>query len=185
MNTSLASAKETLNSASGMFALGSASLSHITFYRVILQNHIQTACQRAETRIKWLMSLESHPFTLNEHYLADYKDKFLSFYKAVRQSQRSPTLLAHINNHIIAPPQDNPFGNPPQLTGISKILSGLSEVGITGVKPEDIPKLLPPDTMEPAITIMAEVRAYFQGKRYPFCPNEHAADLPQWRTSAL
>lgn len=50
-----------------------------------------------------------------------------------------------------------------QPNGIAKILSGLAEVGISGVKPEDIPKLLPPDTMEPAMTIMAEVRAYFQG----------------------
>lgn len=140
-------------------------LSHIAF-RVILQNHVQAACQRTEARIEWLISLEAHPFTLNEHYLADYKDKFLSFYKAFRQSQRSPTLLAHINKYVIAPPQqDNPFGNTPQPTGIPKILSGLSEVGITGVKPEDIPKLLPPDTMEPALTIMAEVRAYFQGTR--------------------
>ncbi|KAJ8697219.1 hypothetical protein PTI98_007017 [Pleurotus ostreatus] len=129
---------------------------------VILQNHVQAACQRTEARIKWLISLEAHPFTLNEHYLADYKDKFLSFYKAVRQSQRSPTLLAHINRYAIAPPQNDSFDRTLQPTGIPKILSGLSEVGITGVKPEDIPKLLPPDTMEPALTIMAEVRAYFQ-----------------------
>lgn len=32
-----------------------------------------------------------------------------------------------------------------------------------GIKPENLPKLLPPDRMEPVLTIMADVRAYFQG----------------------
>ncbi|KAF7428945.1 hypothetical protein PC9H_008182 [Pleurotus ostreatus] len=136
---------------------------------VILQNHIQAACHRAEERIKWLISLEARPFTLNEHYLSEYKDKFLSFYKAVRQSQRNPELLASINDHLTNPPKAAVYNrsghvvtDAVQPNGIAKILSGLAEVGILGVKPEDIPKLLPSDTMEPAMTIMAEVRAYFQ-----------------------
>ncbi|KAF4598880.1 hypothetical protein EYR38_007292 [Pleurotus pulmonarius] len=136
---------------------------------VILQHHMQAACQRAETHINWLISLESRPFTLNEHYLTEYKDKFLSFYKAVRQSQRSPELLASINDHLSNPPKSAVYNRnghivteAVQPNGIAKVLSGLAEVGITGVKPEDIPKLLPSDTMEPAMTIMAEVRAYFQ-----------------------
>lgn len=48
-------------------------------------------------------------------------------------------------------------------TGIAKVLAGLAEMGINGVKPEDLPKLLPADKMEPALAIMADVRAYFQG----------------------
>jgi hypothetical protein len=55
-------------------------------------------------------------------------------------------------------------GHPePSLTGMAKVLAGLAEIGIHGVKPEDLAKLIPPDAMEPALNIMADVRAYFQG----------------------
>ena len=50
-----------------------------------------------------------------------------------------------------------------QSTGIAKIMSGLAEVGMSGVKPEELPRLFPSDSMEPALVIMADVRAYFQG----------------------
>ncbi|KAG5220009.1 P-loop containing nucleoside triphosphate hydrolase protein [Salix suchowensis] len=114
------------------------------------------------------------------------RDKFLSFYKAVRQSQRNPELLASINDHLTNPPKAAVYNrnghivtDAVQPNGIAKILSGLAEVGISGVKPEDIPKLLPSDTMEPAITIMAEVRAYFQGA-YPWTGARYLADNPFW-----
>ncbi|TFK33506.1 hypothetical protein BDQ12DRAFT_715805 [Crucibulum laeve] len=47
-------------------------------------------------------------------------------------------------------------------TGIAKVLAGLTELGMPAIKPEDLPKLLPSDPMEPALVIMADVRAYFQ-----------------------
>ena len=53
--------------------------------------------------------------------------------------------------------------NTSQPTGIAKIMAGLAEVGMSGIKPEELPKLLPSDNMEPALVIMADVRAYFQG----------------------
>ena len=57
----------------------------------------------------------------------------------------------------------SPKQQQPPVTGISKVLAGLAEIGMSGIKAEDLPKLLPPDRMEPALTIMADVRAYFQG----------------------
>ena len=42
-------------------------------------------------------------------------------------------------------------------------MAGLAEIGISGIKAEELPRLLPSDSMEPALVIMAEVRAYFQG----------------------
>ena len=67
------------------------------------------------------------------------------------------------------------FSPAPAQTGMAKVLAGLAELGVVGVKPEDIPKLLPPDRMEPALVIMADVRAYFQGSYFvlvlfPFSP---------------
>ena len=50
-----------------------------------------------------------------------------------------------------------------KITGITKVLTGLAEIGMSGIEPEQLPRLLPPDRMEPALVIMAEVRAYFQG----------------------
>ena len=52
--------------------------------------------------------------------------------------------------------------------GLAKVLTGLAEMGLAGIKPEDIPKLFPPDRMEPAIHIMSDVRAYFQGEAISF-----------------
>ena len=43
------------------------------------------------------------------------------------------------------------------------MLAGLVEIGFVGVKPETLTKLIEPDGMEPALAIMADVRAYFQG----------------------
>ena len=61
------------------------------------------------------------------------------------------------------------YVDPSEPTGIAKALKGLGEMGITGTKPEDILiyKILPPDAMAPAINIMADVRAYFQGTTIP------------------
>ena len=50
-------------------------------------------------------------------------------------------------------------------------MSGLSDIGINGVTPADLAKLLPPDRFSPALEIMAEVRAYFQGNSSPVSGN--------------
>ena len=51
-----------------------------------------------------------------------------------------------------------------QSTGIAKVMAGFAEIGMSGIKPEEISRLLPSDGMGPALVIMADVRAYFQGK---------------------
>ena len=64
-------------------------------------------------------------------------------------------------NQVVNPSASG--SSTPQPTGIAKVMAGLAEIGMTGIKPEDLPKLLSSDSMEPALMIMAEVRAYFQG----------------------
>ena len=51
-----------------------------------------------------------------------------------------------------------------QISGMTKIMAGLAEIGMSGITPEQLPRLLPSDRMGPALVIMADVRAYFQGK---------------------
>ena len=130
-------------------------------------------CQaEAEARVEWLLQLESSPFSLNTQYLSDYRFKFLAYYKAAREKYEKSDLLTHIDNHNSSALNLTAKGryattSGTQLTGIAKILSGLSEIGLSGIKAEDLANLLPPDRMAPALEIMAEVRAYFQGKIFP------------------
>lgn len=137
--------------------------------RVLLQEHLRQCLIRAEERVRWLLEIEQDPFTLNTHYYADYRDKFLAYYKGARERENNPTLMKEIDNFNPSSMATKKIKNGSEyaqapLQGIAKILSGLTDVGVHGSKPQDISKILPADKMEPALTIMAEVRAYFQGK---------------------
>ena len=118
---------------------------------MIVNDHLDEAANRTKEKIQWLLHLEQNPTTLNTHYYADYKDKFIAYYKAAREDS---DLLRKLKSGSLA-------GEP-----LNKALSSLNELGISA-KPTDLPKLLPPDPKEPALNIMASVRAYFQGKRDP------------------
>ena len=135
--------------------------------RAVVQKHVNECLQRAEERIDWLLKLEDRPFSLNIHYLTDYKYKFLAHYKGLRKKDQKAELMDTIESYRPSTSQNN-FSRArtvePQETGIAKVLSGLAEMGLPGIKPEDIAKLLPPDKMEHALVIMADVRAYFQGQ---------------------
>lgn len=108
---------------------------------------------------------------MNTHYLADYKDKFLAYYKGARQRDQNPTLMTAIRDYTSQSSTGRDWNQSNSPTGITKALAGLVEAGFHGVTPEDLPKVMPPDIMEPALIIMADVRAYFQGnpKRKIFC----------------
>ncbi|KJA28733.1 hypothetical protein HYPSUDRAFT_61585 [Hypholoma sublateritium FD-334 SS-4] len=184
----------------------------------IIQQHIKECLERAEERIKWLMRLEDAPFTLNTHYLADYREKFLAHYKDARDKQ---TQRQFPKPNVAAPALTLPLpftfgptatpGKPAAAAGASvgatvspavalcatvpsapafqatklpaaaasiqrqdavkKVLSGLAEMGMEGVTEGDLPKLLPADGMEPALAIMADVRAYFQVAYKRFADN--------------
>ncbi|KAG5337798.1 hypothetical protein C0989_008853 [Termitomyces sp. Mn162] len=144
---------------------------------VHLRDHLKKCMERTEKRIDWLMKLETRPFSLNTHYLADYKDKFLTYYRTAREKDRNPTLMATIEHYNRSSSSSVVhFGrsraeSPPALTGVAKVLASLVEIGFVGVKPEALTKLIEPDGMEPALTIMADVRAYFQVAYKRFADN--------------
>ncbi|KAJ7512921.1 P-loop containing nucleoside triphosphate hydrolase protein [Mycena galericulata] len=130
---------------------------------IILQDYMNKRTEAAQAIISKLILLEEDgPLTLNEHYLADYKAKFMSYYKGAREKMQNPTLAAAIEDY-------NPRQRPsisrtgePVLTGVAQVLSGLAAIGLSGVHTEDLVKLLSPDRMDPALIIMSDVRAYFQ-----------------------
>jgi hypothetical protein len=138
------------------------------FGRDLLQQHIEELSLDTEDHIKWLCCLEEFPFSLNTHYLSEYQSKFLAHYRAARQSYDKSNLHTTINGYSPNAPQLHRNGTytTPQPTGVGKVLAGLVEINMPGVKPEDLFKLLSPDPMEPALLIMADVRAYFQGRQF-------------------
>ncbi len=54
------------------------------FGRVCVQEHLKKQLRQTEARIEWLVKLEGRPYTLNTHYLSDYTEKFLAYYKEAR-----------------------------------------------------------------------------------------------------
>ncbi|KAG5642512.1 hypothetical protein DXG03_002613 [Asterophora parasitica] len=143
--------------------------------RVILQDHLNKCMERAEERIDWLMKLESLPFSLNTHYLSDYKEKFLAHYRSAREKDRNPRLMTAIEEYSPSSTSSSYASGArevsPSPTGIAKVLASLVEAGYPSVKPEALAKLIEPDGMEPALVIMADVRAYFQVAYKRFADN--------------
>ena len=97
------------------------------------------------------MEIESDPFTLNNHYMSDCKEKFLTYYRrsrqdAIRNSHLHRTNMSRQENERVT----------------ADALSHLVRLGYE-VSRQDLDRLLRPDTMEPALVVMASVRAYFQG----------------------
>ncbi len=122
-----------------------------------MHGHIQRCADAAEERMNFLLEEEQEPFTMNNHYFMDYRSKFLGHYKGIRQKSRSILVDKLESNEKEAK------------LAVSRVISNLAELGLYNVDRSSLPRLLPPDPMEPAIEIMAEVRAYFQGSGcFPF-----------------
>lgn len=137
----------------------------------MLTDYIKTLCNMTVNRIMWLLDLEQRPSTLNEHYYASYRDKFLAFYRAYREKDTNGSLIDKLKGYKPFVPSNSVVRGrtipttPSELQdSLSKVFSGLAEVGITGVDATDLAKLLQTDPYEPALNIMATVRAYFQGE---------------------
>ena len=133
-----------------------------------MQQHVSQCMERAEERISWLLALEDRPFTMNNHYLSDYRSKFLAHYRGARESYQQPDVMRTIQSYSSTQAaRAYQFSNG-QPTGIAKVIASLAEIGMGGIRAEDLAKLFPPDKMEPALEIMADVRAYFQGMCFSF-----------------
>ena len=99
--------------------------------------------------------------------MSDYKNKFLAHYKGTREKYERLDIMSTIQSYNSYDSSDTKAAyntsTASQINGIAKIMAGLAEIGMSGVKPEELPRLFPSDSLEPALVIMAEVRAYFQG----------------------
>ncbi|KAF7317274.1 hypothetical protein HMN09_00462700 [Mycena chlorophos] len=125
---------------------------------MLLHQHLQQRTEAAHALVAKLIDLEMPaPLTLNDHYLSDYRTKYLARYRAAREKATNRKFATQLQNH--RPYEDDGYSSP---TTIDEILGKFASMGLSGLKAEDFAKLLPQDRMAPALEIMADVRAYFQ-----------------------
>ncbi len=120
--------------------------------RNIMQSHIQSCADNAARHIGFLLEEEKEPFTMSARYYSKYRSEFLGHYKTARLRSKSS---------VIKNLEDN--NNPNMKVAINEAISALAKIGLRSIDASSLAALLPPDPMEPAIGIMADVRAYFQG----------------------
>jgi len=137
--------------------------------------HIQECAKQAMDGLQLAVARETEfVYTQNTHYLDAYKTKYLAHYRDARtRNVPSPppppsTPRPHVS---IAPyfhgyedecPCEESETAPSSSVGDVLNLLRRYDSAYANVTASDLPKLLPGDGMEPAIDIMAEVRAYFQ-----------------------
>lgn len=128
-----------------------------------MHEHLGQCLSEAKKKIDWLMKIQYDPFTLNNHYLADYKEKFMTYYRRIRKDSKTNN-----NRSLRAVLSASAFRSNERpavevVDPTAAALSALANLGFHGLKGEDLGKLLGQDKMEPALEVMATVRAYFQG----------------------
>ena len=88
---------------------------------------------------------------MNEHYFMEYRSKFLAYYKEARLRAKSQ-FVRNLENS----------DDGDVMEAVHDTVSSLTRLGLEA-NASLLANLLPSDPMDPAIGIMAEVRAYFQG----------------------
>ena len=93
--------------------------------------------------IDTFLEIERTPYTQNAQHLHKKREGWTGKYKEKRAGKTGKDIL---------PPDNQKF---------SRALASLTELGYTGLKPEDLARLTKQTDYESEINIMGEVRAYF------------------------
>ena len=140
-------------------------------YRAIVREQLRSLHETTLQRLNGLLSVEGLPFTLNHMYLKEYKDKFLSHYRDIRRRSMGQDTIVH----RLQEPEGILATQPrPELVDLTALLQ---RFGLT-CTPKDLHRLLPEDDLEPALDIIATVRAYFQGWLPSFLLRQRRNDMP-------
>lgn len=122
-----------------------------------MQEHLEKCADAASQHIEFLVEQELEPFTMNDHLYLEYRSNFLAHYKGAWLREKS-NFMKNLENS-----DDRSI-----VEALKETLTGLTKLGLESANAPALAKLLPSDPMEPAIGIMADVRAYFQGASYIF-----------------
>ncbi|KAG8714550.1 hypothetical protein FRC08_011771 [Ceratobasidium sp. 394] len=121
----------------------------------IVAERIMGCREYADAQTQFALNIENNQtFTTNVHYLADYKEKFTSYYQSVRKAQQGENTFVKGLAEGLGIESD--FSK-----SMAEVVAHLSKMGLP-VQPRDLAKLLNSDPGEEVIDIMAEVRAYYQ-----------------------
>jgi len=105
----------------------------------IVEDQVERARVMTQERIEWMLGMENPPFTLNDHYFASYREKYLAEFKAAR----APQAL-----------------DPDDVNAVMSALARLG-TGFRGLQQRDLFKLVGSDKYEEEMIVMAETAAYF------------------------
>jgi len=117
-----------------------------------MTDHIVKCADAAARHIDSLLEEEKEPFTMNEHYFMEYHSKFLAYYREARLSATS---------QFIRNLERRDDGD--MMAALNEAICSLTRMGLERADASLFANLLPSDPNDPAIEIMADVRAYFQG----------------------
>ncbi|KAI0045529.1 hypothetical protein FA95DRAFT_1607639 [Auriscalpium vulgare] len=128
----------------------------------LVTEHLASCAHRTAERLDFLMKVESEePYTGNTRYFCDYRDKFFNLYKGVYRRETNGTFITNITSagHGLTQIERD---------ALHELRRSLNTLGLYDFQVHSLAALAPADHMEPALKIMADVRAYFQVayKRY-------------------
>ncbi|KAG1824557.1 P-loop containing nucleoside triphosphate hydrolase protein [Suillus subaureus] len=117
----------------------------------LIRTQVDICKALAKEAVKTALDLETTPYyTQNTHYLQTLSEKWLAYYKIVRKRRTDRAQPAHPETLYYR-------GESPE----SKALRALAEAGYTDISVPDLARLLPPDSREKELIVMADVRAYY------------------------
>ncbi|CUA74652.1 hypothetical protein RSOLAG22IIIB_11369 [Rhizoctonia solani] len=121
----------------------------------LVADRVAECREAADAQIQFLLDIENNQtFTTNTHYFASYKEKFTTYYKAVRKGRRG-------ENTLIQGLAQGLDGKTDFSKSMAEAIAHLTKMGLA-VKPLDLGKLIESEAEDELIDIMAEVRAYYQ-----------------------
>lgn len=136
---------------------GTALMDHVD---AMVEGQVERCRVATQERIKWMLALESPPFTNNDHYFTAYREKYLTKYKDARKV----CLFSLIRDflpliEVILKALQNPINA--EKPSVSAALSALAGAGFQGLKEEDLSRLYGAERYEEELIVMAETAAYF------------------------
>lgn len=145
-----------------------------THYRMIVLKHAKQRSQETIKLISRLHDLEKIPMTLNDYHYLDYKAKFLAYYEEWRSRSLGAHWVHRLNLHSdgcedsgskeTISVEDDSKEESEEDPDIVEIIRKFNDLNGSGIKSADLARVLQPELYDPALEIMASVRAYFQGK---------------------
>ena len=133
--------------------------------RRAVDDHLERCKESARFRVQCLLDLEKAPHTDNRHYFSQYKEKFFGYYRQLWSQYSGKQVLKELNMQPYNP-RSRSTASPEAKAGVEQTLKGLTRLGLTGIEPADLTRIIPEGPQDRSLEVMARVQAYFQGS---FC----------------